>query len=87
MTLEEVLKGILQPLALRIVQRSGKVYVYDLNGLYSKGKQTAIVWDGASQTMGVDVVYNNAKLRGAHTRKAETFCRQRAGLCRLISSL
>lgn len=62
LTLEEVLEGILQPLALRIVQRSGKVYVYDLNGLYSKGKQTAIVWDGASQTMGVDVVYNNAKI-------------------------
>ncbi len=62
LTLEEVLEGILQPLALRIVQRKGKVYVYDLNGLHGKGKQAPVVWDGASQTMGVDKVYNNVKI-------------------------
>lgn len=58
-TLYEVLEGVLQPLAIRIVQRSGKVYLYDLNGLYNDGTAKAIVWDGDSQTMGVDKVANN----------------------------
>lgn len=58
-TLEEVLEGVLQPLALRIVQRAGIIYIYDLNGLYSKASSRAITWDGDSQTMGVDKVANN----------------------------
>ncbi len=58
-TLYEVLEGVLQPLAIRIVQREGKVYLYDLNGLYNDGTAKAIVWDGDSQTMGVDKVANN----------------------------
>lgn len=61
-TLAEVIEGILQPLALRMVQRCGKVYVYDLNGLYTKGAVRQVEWDGSSQTMGVDKVYNNAKI-------------------------
>ena len=62
LTLGEVIKGILQPLALRMIQRAGKVYIYDINGLYTKAAKKQIVWDGSSQTMGVDVVYNNAKI-------------------------
>lgn len=62
LTLGEVIEGILQPLALRMIQRAGKVYIYDINGLYTKAAQKQIVWDGSSQTMGVDVVYNNAKI-------------------------
>lgn len=61
-TLEEVVEGVLQPLALRMIQRCGKIYVYDLNGLYTKANVKPIVWDGNSQTMGVDAVYNNAKI-------------------------
>ena len=61
-TLADVIEGILQPLALRIVQRAGKVYVYDINGLYTKAAKKLIEWDGSSQTMGVDSVYNNAKI-------------------------
>ena len=60
--LAEVIDGILQPLALRMVQRCGKIYVYDLNGLYNKAAVKQIIWDGASQTLGVDKVYNNAKV-------------------------
>ena len=48
-TLAEVIEGILQPLALRMVQRAGKVYVYDINGLYTKATTKPIEWDGASQ--------------------------------------
>lgn len=61
-TLEDVLIGILQPLGLRMVQRCGKIYIYDLNGLYNNAKSTEAVWSGDSSTMGVDVVYNNAKI-------------------------
>lgn len=62
LTLAEVIEGVLQPLALRMIQRAGKIYIYDLNGLYTKAKTKQIVWDGNSQNMGVDVVYNNAKI-------------------------
>lgn len=58
-TLHKVLEGILQPLAVRIVQRVGTIYLYDLNGLYTKGTPKAIQWDGDKQTMGTDKVANN----------------------------
>lgn len=61
-TLKEVLDGVLQPLALRITQRAGRVYVYDLNALCNSAPVAEAVWDGDSQTMGVDRVYNNVKV-------------------------
>jgi hypothetical protein len=60
-TLQEVLEGVFQPLALRIIQKAGVIYIYDLNGLYAKDTKE-IQWDGDSSTMGVDSVYNNAKV-------------------------
>lgn len=62
LSLRDVLKGILQPLGLRMVQRGGRVYIYDLNGLYTKAREVEAVWSGDSSTMGTDVVYNNAKI-------------------------
>lgn len=59
-TLDEVLKGILQPLALRIEQRAGKLWVYDLNGLFESGVRREVEWSGDSQTLSVDEVKNNA---------------------------
>ena len=61
-TLQEVIEGMLQPLALRMVQRAGKVYIYDLNGLYNNAPKKAVEWDGDSSTMSTDKVYNNAKI-------------------------
>lgn len=61
-TLREVLDGMLQPLALRMIQRNGKIHIYDLNGLYLNGEVKEIEWDGSSSTMGTDRVYNNAKV-------------------------
>lgn len=58
-TLYEALEGILQPLAVRIVQRAGKIWLYDLNGLYTDGTAKLVEWDGDSQTMGTDKVANN----------------------------
>ena len=61
-TLKEAIEGILQPLGLKLIQRAGKIWVFDLNGLYANSTPRAIVWDGDSQTMGVDKVYNNIKV-------------------------
>ena len=62
LTLMEVLEGILQPLGLRMVQRGGVVWVYDLNGLYGSGSVEKVEWMSDDQVLGVDVVYNNAKV-------------------------
>jgi len=62
LSLRKVLEGILQPLALRIEQRNGKIWVYDLNGLYRKASAEQLRWASDDQTLGVDAVYNNAKI-------------------------
>lgn len=72
-TLYDVLEGILQPLAIRIVQRAGKVYLYDLNGLYNDGTAKTIVWDGSSQEMGTDKVANNVVVSFSPYSSAELF--------------
>ena len=62
LTLSEVLEGVLQPLALRLVQRGGVLWIYDLNGLYEHGSVKKVEWMSDDQVLGVDVVYNNAKI-------------------------
>ncbi len=61
-TLYEMLEGILQPLGLRIQQRGGTVWVYDLNGLYTGGAEKTVEWADTDQTMGTDKVVNNVKI-------------------------
>ena len=61
-TLLEVVEGMLRPLGQRMVQRNGKIWLYDLNGLSTLGVPREIVWSGDCQTMGVDRVFNNVKL-------------------------
>ena len=58
----EVLKGILQPFALRIIQRAGKMYIYDLNAACGLAA-TDVRWIGADAVLGYDVVYNDAAVR------------------------
>ncbi len=57
----EVIEGIFQPLGLKMIQRSGKVFVYDINALHGAAGPREIVWqrDGA---LGTDSVYNNIKI-------------------------
>ncbi len=61
-TLKEVLEGVLQPLALKLVQRGGRIWIYDLNGLYERGTESQVEWMSDDQVLGVDRVYNNAKV-------------------------
>ncbi len=58
-SLREVIEGMLLPLGLRLIQRAGKIYVYDLNGLWAAATTKEIYWTSDSQTLSVDSVYNN----------------------------
>lgn len=62
MSYREVLRGVLQPLALRIVQRSGKIWLYDLNAVSATENRILIDWQGTNQRLGTDKVYNNVKI-------------------------
>ena len=60
---KEAVEGILRPLGLRIIQRCGVIFVYDLNGLFvniTNPKQ--INWSGDTSTLGTDNVFNNIKI-------------------------
>ena len=61
-TLQEVVEGILQPLSLRIVQREGKLWVYDLYQLQASAQRREVYWTADNQTMGVAPVVNNVKV-------------------------
>lgn len=61
-TLKQVLTDMLQPLALRLVSRGGRLYLYDLHGLYTNAQREKIEWTGASQTLSVDKVVNDCTL-------------------------
>lgn len=61
-TLAEVLEGVLQPLGLRIQQKNGVIWVYDLNGAYTTQRVKKTEWQREDQVMGVDIVLNNAKV-------------------------
>lgn len=57
----EVLEGILRPFALSLIQKAGKVYIYDLNAL-SGSEAVQVVWDDEDAVLSVDNVYNNVKV-------------------------
>lgn len=61
-SLQDVLDGFMRPLGLKIMQRGGRVWVYDLNGLRQAGDTSKIEWMGTDQVLGVDRVYNNVKI-------------------------
>lgn len=61
-SLKQVLTDMLQPLALRLVSRGGRLYLYDLHGLYTTAQREKIHWMGSSQTLSVDKVVNDCTL-------------------------
>lgn len=58
MTAMAVLESILQPFALRIVQKAGNFHVYDLNAMHSV-TASEVEWDGNYSELSADKVYNN----------------------------
>ena len=61
MTAMEVLEAVLKPFALRLVQKAGKIWVYDLNGIYGQ-KAVNVQWDAADSVLSADKIYNNVKV-------------------------
>lgn len=61
MNWDEVIEGVLLPLGIHVKQRSGKIWLYDLEGLRD-GSTDEIWWSGASQTLGVDRVGNRVRV-------------------------
>lgn len=58
----EVLEEVLKPFGLRIIQKAGKIYVYDLNKLYQQ-TPSRLEWGYSDDAvLGVDKIYNNVKL-------------------------
>lgn len=57
-TWEEVVTGILQPLALRMAQRAGVVYIYDINSVAASAA-SEVQWADTDQKLSADSVYNN----------------------------
>lgn len=62
MTLRKVLEETLRPFALRIVQKAGRIHVYDLNAIYSAFTPTEFYWSSDDAILGADAVYNNVKI-------------------------
>lgn len=61
-SLQDVVTGILQPLGLRMEQRSGTVWIYDLHGAYTTFGLRSVRWQSDDQMLGVDKIVNNAKI-------------------------
>ncbi len=60
--MRDVLEGMLQPLGIRLIQRSGSMYLYDLNGLCAAVASTPIQWMSNDQTLSSDKVFNAIKI-------------------------
>lgn len=67
-TLRQVAEGLLQPMALHMVQTGGAVWVYDDNwlaarhGVLGDGIPAFVRWDGDEQTLSAAETYNNVKV-------------------------
>lgn len=71
MTWREVLDEILRPFAMRIIQRCGCIYIYDLNALLEELTPEQIRWEGTDAVLGVDAVYKSVKVSFSPYDKTE----------------
>ena len=62
LTMREVLEEILRPFALRLIQREGKLFIYDLNAIQTVLKPEQICWESDDAVLGVDKIYKNVTL-------------------------
>lgn len=62
MTLREVLDEVLRPFALRMVQKGGNIYLYDLNAVYTNMDVAEVKWADVDAELNTDKIYNNVKV-------------------------
>ncbi len=58
----EVLKEVLKPLGLRLIQKHGRIYVYDLNSLYNDFNSEEVWWKSSDQKLSIDKIFNDVTL-------------------------
>lgn len=60
----DALEGVLHPLGVHITQRSGRVRLFDLNGLASQASsaRTQVEWDAEDQRLGTDKVASRIRV-------------------------
>ena len=61
MTLREILDSTLQPFALRMIQKNGRIVVYDIHSACSLAA-SKIHWDSTDSVLSVDETFNNVEL-------------------------
>ncbi|MCM1369867.1 MAG: hypothetical protein NC204_05785 [Candidatus Amulumruptor caecigallinarius] len=62
-TMRDVLEAVLLPLSFHIVQRAGRVMIYDFGSRFGREAPTMINWAGDSQTLSTAETYNRVNLR------------------------
>lgn len=63
MSVREVLDEVLRPFSLRLIQKAGNIYIYDLNEIYTAFNTEEIVWDADDSTLSIDKTYNDVILK------------------------
>lgn len=62
MTWREVVEETLRPFALRLIQKTGRIVIYDLNAIHAGLTPETIHWETDDAVLGTDKVYNNVKV-------------------------
>lgn len=62
MTMREALEAMLQPCGLKLMQRSGRLWLFDLQGLYAQAPTRWAEWSSDKQRLAVDKVANAVTL-------------------------
>ena len=61
MTVRDVLENVLKVFSLRLKQKAGQLYIYDMHTVYGETPEM-VVWDGADSYLGTDKVYNDIEV-------------------------
>lgn len=62
LSLRDVMDGFMRPLGLKMIQRGGVVWIFDLNGLRIAAASSKVEWMSEDQVLSVDKVYNDVKI-------------------------
>ena len=62
MTMREAMEAMLQPCGLKLMQRAGRLWLFDLQGLYAKAPTRWAEWSSDKQRLAVDKVANAVTL-------------------------
>ena len=67
----DVLEGVLKPLGYRMVQRHGKIIIYDVNAIVKRGPGNTSEWAGTDAVLGTAPIYNKVTITYSPYCKSE----------------